>query len=918
MSQQANFLKTVAQDILSRHNDDLSDCLLLFPTYRSLLYFRKSLAAAAGQPVWAPHMYTLDSYIRQSAQWQPMEDLDLCIMLYKHWQLIGGTESFEDFYGLGLMLLQDFDELDKSLTDTNLFFDQLKTIAHFESHDNVALAPELKDLAQSMASSSLSKSLGHIWLKMGELYTLFRNELIENKIGSSAVASRYLLEQVDFKNETEGSTYVIGMYQLSVAEKRFLTTIAPDVYYWNLPAQSKLEALDCAHPEAQFIKANEDCSSIITATTENSKTITYIPMSGDMAQLQLLARQLEHLTSEELDKTGIVLPDQSTLLPLLNVIPERVKHLNVSMGLSSMDTPVYSMLSRFIDCLESWDQNQKQYIEVKKIELFFTHELIARLPDAVKTKTILAKSEYRYWKITDQWQVLDERWKKMLSPSEDQIDVLERCLIVLDDVYELDHSEIGNAAIYHLHQSLLSLKNVMDKQEVDWSPAFFGQFLKRILKHTRITLKGEPLKGLQILGLFEMVNLTFERLFVLQCNEGTLPTLNHQTVFPHTLARKFGLTGFSDKAAVQDYLFWNLVESSYTVMMLYNAVSNNGMGSEASRWIQRLVHNLYPKNWIVESEQISIKAKTPIVKPILIKSNNKIKGDIISWLEEGRISPTAINTWLTCRLRWYLQYVLSFRNREDDADEMDAGQLGNIVHKVLEDFYNERLQTEIQTETISMLLAQIQQLAQTAYAQEMKLPFDLVKSGKHQLYINAIVGYLNRIIQYDQRSVPFTVIETEKDIDFVKEHKGLSLHFKGKIDRVDRVVDGPVRLIDYKTGKSSGKEQGKLTMDEVWAREGKTTKEVLQTLLYTWMYYFENQNMGIPEPHLYFVRGASNSRESNVSLKEGDINREMMIEFEEHLLAEIDNMVADDLVIDQTTNYDNCKFCDFKSMCGRD
>ncbi len=914
------FLETVARDILRRHNDDLSTCLLLFPTYRSLLYFRKALVKVAGRPVWTPQMHTLDSYIMQLTGWQSVEDLNQCILLYKFWRQVGGNEAFEDFYGLGLMLLKDFDALDRALVDTDLFFDQLKAVAELETWDQAGMTEELKLLARSMQSSALGDNLGKIWRVLGDLYGAFRSALKEGQMGSSAVAARHLIE-MDFDGVTDieyNAAYVIGMYQLSQAEEAILKHIDADQYYWAMPPNDHIKLLDCEHPSHRFISDQKDISKVISPIADEDKSITISPVSGDMAQFQLLSNALKGLTEEELDKTGIILPDQAMLLPLLNVIPEEVKHINVSMGLSSLDTPVFVLLSRFIDCLDSWDQHYNTYIEVKKLKMFFSQSMISTLPHVNTILGHIDSTEGRFWKIDDQWLQMDSDWRDLLSPSNGQVNLLSRCLHLLELVYEKESSELNNASIYHLHQSLLSLKVVMDQQESEWSPSFFGQFLKRILQHTRITLKGEPLKGLQVLGLFEMANLQFDRLFVLQCNEGTLPTLSHNTIFPHSLAQRYGLPGFSDKADVQDFLFWNLVSSTSEVTMYYNVVSNTGMGTEPSRWIQRLMQGIRPETWSMHEVSMAFASKSSAAKPIQFTVNDAERSQIRDWLENGEISPTAIDTWLTCRLRWYLQYILKFRNYEDDSEEMDSGQLGNIVHKVLEEFYAEYKGQVINKYVIGQFEESLERLSTDVYVREMRLPYDLANTGKHKLFITAVIGNLKRLLRYDEANVPFIVKDTEDKIKVVVSHRGLELTFKGIIDRVDEMPSGAMRLVDFKTGKESKNISGKLTMDDLWTRDEQKAKEVRQTLLYTYFYHEQHKQLGLPEPHLYFSRANAGTVDSKVSLKDGDIDLEMIKAFEQHLFDEIDNMLSEELIIDQTTKEDHCKFCDFKSMCGRD
>lgn len=906
------FLEIVAQEVYKRHSGNLDKVLMLFPSRRNILFFRKSLALHAGQPIWAPQMFTLDGWIHSLMKTTIPDELSLVIRLHACWEALEGPVPFESFYGLGQVILQDFDRLDKAMVDRKSFFRQLTAIPSWTEESFIEMEPELEALARAIQNNDLSIPMQTIWRQLGALYDAFRADLEADSCSTAGMANRNacLHFNPEFIAPFE-AVYVIGFYQLSQTEKGILKQMEQAEFFWSVPDEELSNTLDWAHPEALWIAELAEKSTLIPMRA-TQKQLFIGSSSGNQNQLQAIAKILENHTEAALEKTGILLPDQGLLLPLLQSLPESIRHINVSMGLSVLDTTVYSFMQRFVSILDSWQQNQ--YVSAQACVHFFEHPLfypfVHTIPESFrKIDTDL------YWDIGHQWKNLPVPWSDLLAPCENAAELLKRCMQILDLVYDQAEDDLDRAGIYFLFTALRRLEKVLEQSVEGWSPEFFSQMLRRIFQHSRITLQGEPLKGLQVLGSFEMANLHFEHLIVLQTNEGMLPSVGHQSVIPHSLSRYFKLPDIAYQTAIQEHLFYSHISKAGTVHLLYNTESTGVGSAQPSRWLQRLLLDFHPASWIKEKRAIQLQGGMRDGVLIQIEDPQYVHSKIREWMER-KVSITAISTWLKCRLRFFLQYAMRYDERNADSEDMDAGAFGNIVHAVMEKLYEPYIGKEITAETLKEIKANVEGTVIRQYMSHFKIPSVMLRRGPHLMFKETAIKAIHRLLDLDGKNTPFVLRQTEEDLHHNYSWNDIQLAFYGKVDRIDH-AQSEIRIIDYKTGSYIAKDLNP-PYEKYWLRDGKSKKEALQTLYYTWLFHKSNPELPIPEAHLLFSRQQESKDNSKVTPQNIDIIRiETLQQFEADLFHQLNEMLSPGLLIDQTEIVQNCRYCPFKDICAR-
>lgn len=907
-----HFLELVAQEIYKRHSGNLEKVLMLFPSRRNILFFRKSLASHAGQPIWAPQMFTLDAWIHSLMKSSIPDELSLVIRLHACWESLEGPIPFESFYGLGQVILQDFDRLDKALVDRKSFFRQLSAIPSWTEESFIEMEPELEALAKAIQKNELSIPMQTIWKHLGDLYDTFRADLEADSCSTAGMANRHAC--LHFKAEYVAefdAVYAIGFYQLSQTEKGILKQIQKAEYFWSVPDEELSKTLDWTHPETLWMTELAGKSTLI-AMQATQKTLFIGSSSGNQNQLQAIAKIVRNHSEEELERTGILLPDQGLLLPLLQSLPESIRHINVSMGLSVLDTTVYSFMQRFVSILDSWEQNQ--YVSAQACVHFFEHPLfypfVQHIPEAFrKIETDL------YWDIGNQWKELPAPWSDLLAPCESAAELLKRCMRILDLVYDQAEDDLDRAGIYFLFTALRRLEKVLELSNDGWSPAFFSQMLRRIFQHSRIMLQGEPLKGLQVLGSFEMANLHFDHLIVLQANEGMLPSVGYQSVIPHSLARYFKLPDIAYQTAIQEHLFYSHISKAGKVHLLYNTESTGIGSAQPSRWLQRILLDLHPESWIKEKRAIQLHGGMRDGVLVQIEDTEYVQRKIREWMER-KLSITAISTWLKCRLKFFLQYAMRYDEKNADSEDMDAGAFGNIVHLVMEKLYEPYIGKEITDETLKEIRISVDSMVIRQYMSHFKIPSIMLRRGSHLMFKETAIKAIHRLLDLDETNIPFVLRQTEEDLKFNFIWNDIHLAFFGKVDRIEQ-TEAQVRIIDYKTGSYIAKDLNP-PYEKYWIRDGKSKKEALQTLYYTWLFHKSNAELPVPEAHLHFSRQQTSEDRTMVTpLDVESVGEATLQQFEADLFHQLNEMLSPGLVIDQTEIVRNCIYCPFKDICAR-
>ncbi len=909
-----NFLHFAAQTVWKEHGADVKDLLILFPSHRNVLFFKRALANVAAQPVWAPHLHTMDSLVNKESSAAVPDELSLVMQLYHCRKAMGFDEAFDRFYPLGKQILSDFDLLDRALTDTGQCFELLDAL----NADHELLPEEAGEEISAMISRLRQTEnvfdLSSIWGNLGTLYRNFHAGLRKQGLTTMGMMFRNMAtdDQQALSNPYR-AVYAVGFYRMSRAEQTILRRFGNVRYIWNMPDESEARELDTELPLKAFAE-HVKARSVVYRPEQGIKNVHLYNVSGTHIQFQGLASVIRHIPENEYRETGILIPGQGLLLPLLQVLPESVGKVNVSMGLSVVDTSVFALLRRFIRVQEAWKPNG--VIAARRVADFFSHHLIqggsrpGRMPAFEHNPLYLEPDRH--------WKAIPEPWNSLLLPCTQKFELADRCLELIRLIYPNTVDEADSAAAYSLFTRIRRFREVLAGQEDAWSPAFFLNFLQRILQDSRINLRGEPLEGMQVLGLFEMANLWFKHLIVAQAGDGLLPVVSFQSLLPYTLRSWYKLPGIEEQVKVQEYLFWQLLGSAEQVHLFYNEHHDGLGGSEPSRWVRRLMLGMHPEHWQVSRHHVNPGRTAEPGHVIEWEATGEFTEKVRNQLAES-MSYSGLNTWLSCRLRYALQNIHGFREADEPTEEIEARDIGNIVHKVMETLYGEYTGQIVTAAMEKELRRKAGEILNSVYPQLLNIPAAMKDTGKHLFYMHAMQNLVSRMLDHDFKRRPFEAfspVSLEQRLEHSFEWDGARVNFKGFIDRVDR-TDKSLRIIDYKSGVVYGTQLNNGSTQNIMLPDGRNNQYALQTLFYAWLYQRCEQTADIAEVHVYPARGIEAGKTRVIVDKLTAINQDQIDAFEEQLFNQLSIMLSPGVHISQTPNRSVCTYCPYRVICKR-
>ena len=578
------------------------------------------------------------------------------------------------------------------------------------------------------------------------------------------------------------------------------------------------------------------------------------------------------MSSEEALRTAVILPDEHLLIPVLNAIPEQIRRINVTMGYPLAGTPVASLIEYILAL-----QKNVRYID--RNPLFYFRDVLPVLNHRYILSTSPEIISSLVKEITENNKIYISHTELEKTPlleilftpvtgveafSDYLIKVLEelnKVMSALSDEEEEDApqrtNDLEQEFIFHYFTTVNRMKEVMKDARIEMKIDTFFRLLKRVTDTITIPFHGEPLSGLQIMGVLETRALDFDRLIILSMNEGIFPQRKAANSFiPYNLRRGFGLPTYEHQDSVWAYHFYRLIERASHVSLLYDTRSNGLQTGEVSRFVHQLhYHYEVPMRDKLVVYNVS-SSKTP---PLAVPKREDIMRRLDAYRKGGSkaISASAINTYLDCPLKFYFSVVEGIREEEEVSETIESDVFGSILHKVMEELYKP-FQGKMVTVDLLKAIRKDTALLTGAIARAFASEFfktEVVRSltGQNYLIGEMIRKYVEKILERDGKLTPFVYIESERKINgliSLSDHSEIRL--KGFIDRVDEVLDA-IRIIDYKSGSGTTTFS---SIESLFNKEEKDrAKAVMQVFMYCWMYAHFTENKGKTiQPGIYYVR----------------------------------------------------------------
>lgn len=954
------FLYQIASIFYQQYGAEVSKLAFVFPNRRTGLFFQKYLSEVAEKPLFSPTILTINDLFVQLSGKQTADRINMLFTLYDIYvQHSGSTETFDEFLYWGEMLLNDFDDVDKYMADARMLFTNVTDLREIENdfsfldEDQIAAIRTFWSSFYPKGDTPNQEEFLAVWKILYNLYNDLKSALAAEGKGYEGMIFREVVERMEH-NDCCDLPYMqvvfVGLNALSVAEERFLLQLQKREiadFYWDY---ASAKVTDLNNKASYFVERNlKNFPSKYPLPKEeevdtNIEVIGIPSGIGQAKQVYTLLNELckeDEMSPEEALRTAVILPDEHLLIPVLNAIPEQIRRINVTMGYPLAGTPVASLMEYILAL-----QKNVRYVDRQPVFYFrdvlpiLNHRYISTTNPEIVTSLIRDIAENNKIYITTADLGKTPLLSVLFTPVTDVETFSDYLINVLQELnkvmYSLSSEEEEDATqrtndleqefIFHYFTTVNRMKEIMQDSGIEMKIDTYFRLLKRVTDTITIPFRGEPLSGLQIMGVLETRALDFDRLIILSMNEGIFPLRKAANSFiPYNLRRGFGLPTYEHQDSVWAYHFYRLIYRASHVSLLYDTRSNGLQTGEVSRFVHQLhYHYEQPMHNKLVVYNVS-SAKTPALQ---VQKTDEVMERLAAFRKGGvrAISASAVNTYLDCPLKFYFSVVEGIREEEEVSETIESNVFGSILHKVMEELYKPLCGKMVTADLLKAIKKDTPVLTGAiarAFA-EVFFKTDVVRplTGQNFLIGEMIRKYVEKILERDSKLTPFKYIESERKINRLFTLTDRSeIQLKGFIDRIDEVRD-TIRIIDYKSGSGTSTFT---TVESLFDMEEKDrAKAVMQVFMYSWM-FGEVPAGKVLQPGIYYMRTLfSDSFEAAVS-RRIERNRservtdfaEYSAAFEEGLRGCLDEIFGREKPFIQTPTEKACAWCPFKDICGK-
>lgn len=947
--------------MLAKWDTDMSRIVVVFPNKRAALFMNEYMARMAGKPMWSPAYTTISELFGKHSEYVVGDSIKLVCDLHKSFvKCTGIDETLDHFYGWGQLLLTDFDDIDKNMADADKIFCNLKDI--HELDDLSYLTDEQRELLKRFFANfshdqetELKKRFLSLWSHFGDIYHDYNQRLRNQGIGYEGAIYREVATRKDI--EFEYDTYIfVGFNLLQKVEQELFANLKKagkahfywdfDTYYMprNNSAYTNAAGKYIAMYLEDFPNELDVCSADIYQNMRRPKDVSFVMASTENIQARYASQWLrEEGRCLAGRKTAVVMCDEAILAPIIQSLPPEADKVNITSGFPLGMTPIASFVSLLLDTYTSGIAGKGTCYRAQYASKLLRHAY---------TRYISDKANDVYATIKEQHLVYPDQATLTMN-GEDQGLALLFKTINIGNVHLLHHVEtiiklIGvNAkdtedaflqeSVFRMYTIINRLEQLAANGDMDVDINTLRRLIKQLIAAATIPFHGEPVVGIQIMGVLETRNLDFKHLLLLSCNEGNMPKgVNDSSFIPYAIRKAHGLTTIDNKVAIYSYYFHRLLQRAEDITIVYNNTTDNGHTGEMSRFMLQMMVDGQQKikhyNLLADNSPIAHKPKS-VSKAGSIKE--KLDG-------MKSLSPSAINRYIKCPLMFFYQYVASIKEPDCEDDVVDNRMFGNIFHKSAQLIYDEIMSHNngrIEKASIQKYLntkGLLESIVDRAFNEELFKVKNSMRSpyynGLHLINRKVLIEYLRQLLHSDQRTAPFEMLALEDavytQIAFETEDNNVrKIRIGGIIDRLDRVTDArtgvsTIRVVDYKTGIQATRKIKEI--EEIFSDMNISQKHsdyYLQAILYSLIVDNStkyNKQKDCVSPALLFVKQASKENYDPVleidSQKIANV-REYKVEFEQHLKEVLHDIFNTNLPFTPTTDNTRCDKCAYRRIC---
>jgi len=948
------FLKHIASHLLKSGEYSFPETCIVFPNKRARIYLNKYIGELTTHPVWAPEYYTINELMAKISGLIYADKLSLIFELYSIYiEKSDSKESFDQFYPYIETILSDFDEIDKYLVNADDLFQNLSNLKDIEDKLSYLTDEQIKAIQRFWHNfnpehkSESKKMFLSIWDLLPHLYRELKSRLRSKGLAYEGMAYREVSELIVRDNSalTSYKKYLfVGFNALNTCEKKLFRHLKSlgiaeffhdyDIYYAN----------DLQHEAGIFIRENiREFPSSIDINVENinsiDKNIKIFPIPSNTGQTRVIPEILKEYSDKNKlshSNTAIILADERLLLPVIYSLPPDVDEVNVTMGYPMHESTVYSLIeSIYRLTLNSRVTNKGiMLFSVKDVVSVLNNPLIIPLFKDLNNKEEILNNKAAFINpvSSDSEVIITKLFNDPKIKSDTSEYLLQLFKFIIHELLQLRKEEKTSAELvqmdilYETFLFLTRINELLKSHEVKSGTDTLFRLIRKLMHNRQIPLAGEPLAGLQIMGILETRTLDFDNLIFLSMNEGVFPkSPNNNSFIPLNLRHGFGLPSPSSNDAIYAYYFYRLFQRAKNISLIYNSSSNGLFTGEQSRFLQQIIYELNTKTQVLP---VSYLIKHPQIKKIIIDKNEELISKLSEYYSENprALSPSAINNFIDCSLRFYFHYLERIPEKQEAIEEISQKVFGSIFHKSMNilyaDFENNVATSELLKDLSNPEI--VDKAIESAFHEfltEQNIANNNSLSDGINLIIRQILKrYIIRMVQHDISSSPIRIKALEKSYYtlFPLNIKGKNLKLKigGIIDRVD-MINSQTRILDYKTGKVN---PSLVSVASLFSLDKERNGEAFQILLYSLVYSNLNPDIQIV-PGLISLRHIFNEDFSYL-LKYNKkplitFNSEIAAEFSEYLQLTLKRLFDKSEAFRQTSNEKICEYCDYRKICHR-
>ncbi|MCR5193296.1 MAG: PD-(D/E)XK nuclease family protein [Bacteroidales bacterium] len=924
------FLHQVANHIWKKHNGNLGNVLVVFNNRRAGLFLREHLMGLDDKPYFMPNIKGMDELVADLGGAVIMPHEFLLFELYDihrrpehNWRKF---DTFEEFIPMGEMMIGDFSEIDLYMVDAAQIMKNLYEQKQLGEWD-----------IEGTTQSEFQKNYLEFYNSLITYYNELRKKLSLKQCAYTGMAYRNVAENIESLARTiqYEHIYFVGFNALSKSEETIIDYLVKlgkgevlsdgDKYYYEDPCQEAGHFLRLQSQKYPGVSSFDDNFG------SEHKTIHIINCPENILQAKVIGSIVDSAFSNQKanKELAVVLADENLILPVLNSLPSNVNSANVTMGFPYTLTGIHSTAIKLLTLFTHTRNGKYYHTDITALlsddlinKTLHTNNLHSLVSEKLNDGKIIYASREELATMLEGTEA-NERLPFLFA---DDITNADTMLSVLHQLSEavfksgaIDNDVKEREALACFVQILNHLDQLQKRYTAMEKIETLQRIYQRLSQCRSVAFYGEPLNGIQILGMLETRSIDFDKVAILSVNEGKLPAArSNSSLIPFSLKRAFGLPTFEERDAVYAYNFYRLLQRSKEIWLLYSSDTEDTGKGEPSRFILQIRDELSKrfKNITISEETVAVDNSTEKngEEPAMVKNDKVIKR--LEEMAKKGFSPSALNRYRGCPMQFYYTDILKIKEQEELSENLEENELGSLIHDILHTIYDSSKNKIVKTETLENAYKDVDTMVDALFND--KILKGRSPEGKNRLYSEVAKMQIKHFLKNEIKTLESHSIEIILAEDPMCESIKMKIgdiesevHIQGIVDRVDK-LDGTLRIADYKSGGVQSSDL-RAPIDIQDPRE--LPDKWFQVMTYAWLYCSKYHYKGDFEAGIIPLRSLNGDFMTTKWGQRSIMSNDDIEHFEIILKKLLSNIMDPSVPFEANPQKKVCNFCPIANSC---